>query len=340
MKRSRRSEYDKKRDRSKKDSKRKFTFSNKSENKKSDVAATSNSPKKSSPSSGSSANYESSSTSGSSSGSSSNSTSNSTSNTFDRLQRFEIDENQEKKYQQTYVPPKEKSGCANSFKIPAYIVVAIIVVRLILRFISYQSSNNTSSSKIEDYLRDKRYTTEKTRTKRNKKLSSVNAAKLIVGKNKPLREVVQLEKDSIKDIIPHVQVRLFRRYHMYDSSLFPTTPMLAKFSKYYFFYDEVKVTPNMSLTEQWISHRKQFLNEANDDYFYHERTTNRNVEDLVVKEEKFSILTEGIAIYGAATLVEYKGKRYFFHFISKNRIDETPNYAYTRKYLDYYLKIR
>ena len=125
------------------------------------------------------------------------------------------------------------------------------------------------------------------------------------------------------------------------------TPDLKKSIKRFYsqalesnYYDEVKVMPNMSLTEQWIAHRKQFLNEANDDYFYHERTTNRNVEDLVVKEEKFSILTEGIAIYGAATLVEYKGKRYFFHFISKNRIDETPNYAYTRKYLDYYLKIR
>ncbi|WP_420574847.1 hypothetical protein [Kordia sp.] len=324
MKRSRRSEYNKKRDRSKKDSKRKFTFSNKDSQQKEspEKKSVQNDPipekkeilhsevvlqKKLFP------------------------------EQKEKPIDFEVYTKQDQKYQQRTTHQRKKRSFPK-ITWPFYMVVIFFFIKLILNINRCEQNSSTQNDRYQPAFENR---TKTNRSKRNsRKISRVKVSRFIVGKNKRLREVTQLKKDSIIDIVPNVQVRLYKGFHMYNSSVFPSTPILAKYSKFHFFYDVQDVKTDVSMVDQWVSLRKKFINEANDDYFYHERYKTYDFKGLKVREEKFSILVDGIVIYGAATLVEHKNKRYFFHFISKEAIDASPNYMYLRRYLNYYLKIR
>lgn len=126
-----------------------------------------------------------------------------TSDSIDRLKDFEITENQEKKYRHRQVAPKNKSGCFN-FKIPLAIVLIVLIFKILMAIDSTARSSKTAK---EDPFMQEIMRNEK---KPRRNTLKVNAPDFMVGKNKPLREVIQLDKASTFPIIPHVNVQLFK----------------------------------------------------------------------------------------------------------------------------------
>ena len=309
MKRSRRSEYDKKRDRSEKSSERKLKYSIKSTAKTS--RSDSNTVSESKPSSSSS------------------------SNRIDRLKDFEITENHEKKYTQPRVViPKEKSGCFN-YRLPFAVVIILFIFKLIMGIGKAVSSSSTTTQ--TDPFMQEIIQNEK---KKRRNTIKINVPDYIVGKNKPLQELMQLTQTGTFPIIPHVEVHLFKGFHIYDASGFANTEILAKFSKYYFFCDRVEKSPNESLTNQWATLRNELTQQVYGSAFSYNDSKSYTYKDLKIEEKEFTILSDQTELQGIATLVEFENTRYFFHFISKEKEGTYFKATFLKKYMDYYLKIR
>ncbi|KAB8151736.1 hypothetical protein EZY14_017695 [Kordia sp. TARA_039_SRF] len=302
MKRSRRSEYDKKRNSSKKHSERKFRYSKKTDK------ATSHSK--------------------------TNSNSSSNKDTIDRLKSFEINENNEKKYKNRTVKPVKKTDYSG---LKAFVIFGILVfsiIRLVVNLTSSQTQNTpltTQDKALERILQE---------TKKFREIASVRTTDFIAGKNKIVREVTQLTKDSTLPILEHVTLKLFDKFHMYDTSSLPNTEVLAKFAKYYFFYDRVEKSPNLSMSAQWEQLRNAIANSVTTSVVALENGKNRTYKDMKIEEIDFKILYNNAELHGVATLIEFENTRYFFQFFSKEKAATHFRRNYLRKYLDYYLKIR
>ncbi|WP_298426483.1 hypothetical protein [uncultured Kordia sp.] len=258
--------------------------------------------------------------------------------TPERSVDYEVFSQGDKKYQERTTHRKKKSGYPK-IALPLAVVGILFLFRILLN-IGGSDSGSSSTNIPERYdpvYEDRVTTTTTTPTRKRKK---INAAAFIIGKGKRLREITQLEKDSTIPIIPNVKVRLFKGFHVYDSKEFPSIPILASYSKYHFFYDVQKKNPEQSMSEQWSIIREKLAERAYKGYFVYQYPKEYKVDDLLINETEFSISTKGNIVYGVATLVEYKNKRYFFQFISKEKEDKEPNYNYLRKYLNYYLKIK
>ncbi|PTX58707.1 hypothetical protein C8N46_11215 [Kordia periserrulae] len=304
MKRSRRSEYDKKRNRSKKHSERKFHFSTKTDKTASRSKAKS--------------------TSSSSSGS----------NAIDRLKGFEINENHEKKYKNRTVKPKKKTDFSGLKAFVIFGILAFSIIRLVVNLTSSQTQSTpsiTQDKALERILQE---------TKKFRENISVRTTDFIVGKNKNIREVTQLYRDSTLPVLEHVTIRLFEKFHMYDTSPFPNTEVLAKFSKYYFFYDRVEKSPNMSMSKQWEQLRNTIANNVTTCVVVLEKGKNRTYKNMEIEEIDFKILYNGAELHGVATLIAFENTRHFFQFFSREKQAAHFRRNYLRKYLDYYLKIR
>jgi hypothetical protein len=286
VKRSRHSKYDKKRTRSRKDSKRKFTYGTKQQTK----------------------------------------------NSIDRLHDFQITENQEKKYNRRQIQPR-KGNAFSIVKWPIIIIVLIFIVRLVLSFDGFQNSHSTP-------LKNDSIIQEAVRKDAQKHLPEVNVRDFIVGKNRRLRQVIQLKKDSTFPIVPYVNLRLFKAFRMYDTAAFPTTPIFAKYSKYYFFYNRVKKYSKQSLTNQWATLRNELTRKVFGSSFTFNDQKNYVYKGMIIKEKEFTILSNNTELHGVATLLEFEGMRYFFHFISKEKEGKRLNTRFLKKNIDYYLKIK
>lgn len=340
MKRSRDSRYDKKRSREKKSDQRKLSFSTKSSEKREKNERTRSSNKderrKSTPEKRTSK-----------SGYRTKATSQTPTTSATPIQKevtqererpinYEVFSQGDSQYKERTTHRKKKSGFPK-IVLPLAVVGILFLFRILLN-IGNSSSDPVSTDIPERYdpVYEDRVVTTPTPRKRKK----INAAAFIIGQEKQLREITQLTKDSIIDIIPNVQVRLFKGFHIYDSEAFPSTPILASYSKYHFFYDVQKKNADQSISEQWSILREKLAESSYNGYFVYQYPKEYTVDDLLINETEFSISTKGNIVYGAATLVEYKNKRYFFQFISKEKEDKQPNYAYLRKYINYYLKIK
>ncbi|MEM6718388.1 MAG: hypothetical protein AAF611_03635 [Bacteroidota bacterium] len=317
MKRSRRSEYDKRRNRSKKHSERKFSFTSKST--KSDASSKPKPKSSSKPKA---------------SASSTSSTKKATSpaqSSIDRLKSFEINENNQKKYKYREVVPKKRSGCFN-FRLPLFAVIIIAIIRLIMSFNDNSSSNPTEDPNIKKISNNDRVLKQKFRR--------TNAAHLVQGIPWPMRETLQLQKDSLFPIVPNVNVRLFKGFHLYDTSVLKNTAIFAKFAKYYFFYDRVEKSSTTTMSRQWENMRNTLINRMTPSVFSQEEIKNYTFKDIQIEEHDFKILFDSGELHGVATLVEFEDTRYFFHLISKEKPETHFRRTFLRKYLDYYLKIR
>lgn len=247
---------------------------------------------------------------------------------------------EEKSYTERKTYPKKQRSFSVG-KWPLGIIVLIFLVKLILNVERCQSISETpirDNSSVKDIYTTPNYRTTK-KTRRN--TPKIRVADYIVGKRKRLREVIQLQKDSLFPIIPHVNIRLFKGFHIYDPANFTNTPILAKFSKYYFFYNVEDVSDSETLTQQWARLRKTITDKVfYSDFKYNDYKSFSFKNTLTIEEKEFTITTEGKSLHGVATLIESKNKRYFFHFISKEKQEKVPNYRYLARYLNYYLKIR
>ncbi|MFK7747806.1 MAG: hypothetical protein AB8B65_05425 [Kordia sp.] len=350
MKRSRRSEYDKKRDRSKKSSERKFRFSTNSTDKEADKTQPSTSipDSNSEPSSDSSSDSDSvsdsvstsSSDSVSTSTSTSNSSSTATSNPPASFERFEVNETRQKK-SKPYIP-EGKTGCFN-FKLPLAVVIIIFIFKVIRGVVGVADTNSSTTTENDLLLKELIEKQDKKRKReraRQRRLPKVAAANFIVGRNKPLREVIQLEKDSTFQIREHVKVRLFKRFHIYDTTEFPTTPIIAKFAKFYFFHDVAEKSPGETITSQWETLRRELSEEVYGSVFSSSEIRSYTYKDLNVKLKKFTISSGNTEVQGVAALVEAEDKNYFFQLISNERKGKDFDVRFLMKYLNFYLKIR
>jgi hypothetical protein len=312
VKRSRRSAYDKKRNRSKKHSERKFSYGAK--------AKKTSPPKKASSST-------------SSSSSASTSSSSSSSSSIDRFKSFEINEQHEKKYKYREVAPKERSGCFN-YKLPIAAIIIIAVIRMLMAIGNL--TNSTPTKKESPFEKQNARMINRADERASKQLT----AYLIHGDIRPVREVAQLTKDSTFLITDHVKVRLFKGFRLHRTSTLPTTRMFAKYSKYYFSYDKVSVNPNKSMTAHWKALRSKLLRRANEGVFSSEDIKSYSFKGLQIEEKEFKITLSSLELHGIATLVESEGKRYFFHFIAQEKSGTYFRRAYLKKYMNFYLKIR
>ena len=248
---------------------------------------------------------------------------------------FEVYSQKDAQYTERTTHKKKKSSYPK-ITWPLAAVAILFLFRFLLNI--GDSSSDTITNDIPDNydpVSQERIVT----TPPSKKRTKINAAAFIIGQEKQLQEITQLKKDSIIDIIPNVQVRLFKGFHVYDSKPFPNIPILTSYSKYHFFYDVQDIVAEQSMSEQWSILREKIAENNYDGYFLYQYPKEYEVDDLLINETEFSISTKGNIIYGVATLVEYKNKRYFFQFISKERGEKEQNYNYLRKYLNYYLKI-
>ena len=155
-----------------------------------------------------------------------------------------------------------------------------------------------------------------------------------------LREVIQLEKDSVFPIIEHVNVRLFKRYHIFDTTPFEGTEILAKFSKFYFLYNRVEASPTVAMADQWLAIRNTLAENVTSSIISQEKIKNHTFKGMEIEQRDFKVLYNGGQLHGVATLIEYEGQRHFFQFISKEKDGTYLRRTYLRRYLNYYLKIR
>jgi len=313
VKRSRGSEYDKKRNRSKKHSERKFSFNNTSKASDDNSASSSEKASASTPKP--------------------KAASNSNTQYTNPQKRFEINEKQEKKYTYTDVEPKKNSSFLGLKIIVTLVIIAVSLVRIAISFKNMDSSKNTAKTQRE-VLKNMR------RNDRAYRTSSLKATDFVVGKGKRIREVMQLRKDSTFPIIDHVNIRLFKGFHLYDPAPFPYTEILAKFAKYYFFYDRVEKSPTLSMSGQWEKLRSTSANRVTSSLVSHEEVKNYTYKGLQIEEQDFKVLFGEGELHGVATLVEFENTRYFFQFIAKEKTGTYYRRTFLRKYLNFYLKIR
>jgi len=249
---------------------------------------------------------------------------------------FEVYSQGDKAYKQRTTHKKKKSSYPKIIW-PLAAVAFLFFIRFLVSI--GDSSSDSITNDIPDSY-DPVYQDRSVTTAPPKKRPKINAAVFIVGNKKKLREVTQLKEDSIINVIPNVQVRLFKGFHVYDSKPFPNIPVVASYSKFHFFYDVQDKVAEQSISEQWSILREKLAESNHKGYFMYQYPKEYEIDDLLINETEFSISTKGNIIYGVASLVEYKNKRYFFQFISKERVEKEQNYNYLRKYLNYYLKVK
>ncbi|MEM6685088.1 MAG: hypothetical protein AAF617_04765 [Bacteroidota bacterium] len=313
MKRSRRSEYDRKKNRPEKHSERKFT------NKESTEA------------SGSTASDVPKSIAASSMEDTAPST---TSTTPVRPKSVVPIVNETRK--SAYGEALEKKSSYSGLKIVLVIAVAIFsIVRLVYSLNKLDKPD--SVAKQQKSLKKARRTLERSFSNSN---SNVKVTDFIVGKNVPIREIMQLRKDSVFPIIDHVNVRLFERFHIFDATTYENTEILAKFSKYYFLYDRVDASPIVNMGDQWVTLRNAIANGAASNIISQEKTKEYNFKGMQIEEHDFKVLYGNGQLHGVATLIEHDGKRHFFQFVSKEKNGTYFRRSYLRRYLNYYLKIK
>ncbi|WP_046756126.1 hypothetical protein [Kordia jejudonensis] len=340
MKRSRDSRYDKKRSRDKKDDRRKLKFSTKSTEKseKDERSRTSNKderrprvPEKRTPKPETSTVPT--------TKVATNSTTSSPENTAtipERTVDYEVFSKTDSTYTKRTTHRKKKGGFPK-IVLPLAVVGILFLFRILINIgdsSDDQFSNDPPVTYEPSYENTRVVTTPPT-----KKRKKINVAAFITGEEDRLKEITQLSEDSIVNIIPNVEVRLFKGFHMYETKDFSDTPIVASYSKYHFFYDVQPKVEDQTLSEQWSIFREKLAERSYNGYFMYDYPKKYKSDDFLIEETEFSISLKGNVIYGVATLIEYKNKRYFFQFISKERDDKDPNYAYLRKYLNYYLKI-
>lgn len=334
MKRSRHSRYDKKRSRDKKDDKRRFSFSTKnSENntqasERKRISNKEERRRKTPEKRTQKPEYKNS--------NSDTISENTTTQTQNYHVDFEVFSKSDTVYKQQTTHRKKKRGFPK-IVLPIGIAIILFLVRIILAF------GGSSSQSIPDHHSNRYqpvYENRSVRSTPKRRRKRINAAYFFIGKGNRLREITQLKKDSIINIIPDVEVHLFKGFHIFDSKPYPKSPILASYSKYHFFYDVQETVKNQSISEQWSIMREKMAENAYNGYFLYQYPKKYKIDDLLVTETEFSISTTGNIVYGVATLVAYKNKCHFFQFISKEKEGKSPNYNYLRKYLNYYLKIK
>lgn len=162
----------------------------------------------------------------------------------------------------------------------------------------------------------------------------------MTGERTKLREVTQLVKDSVFPILPNVTINLSKGFHLFDTSRFSTTAIFAKYSKFYVAFDSIPAVENQSLTLQWESFREDIIGQQSYTTFLHEDEMSYEYKGITIEKKNFIISSLGTNLRGVATLMEFEGMRYFFHFVSEDRTSRVSSSSYLRKYLDVYLKIR
>lgn len=206
--------------------------------------------------------------------------------------------------------------------------ILLIVAQLTLGIIQF---SDTSSTPVKNDLPVK---------KTKKRLPKIDVPYFITGKQTVLREVTQLAKDSVLPVIPHTTINLSKGFHLYDTSEFPTTAILAKYSKFYFSYDSIPVAEDQSLTLQWKSLRNNLVAQKPGSVISFKDHLEYSYKGIKIEKKQFTISLLGTNLRGVATLMEFEGMRYFFHFVSVDRTSRISSYLYLRKYMDIYLKIR
>lgn len=162
---------------------------------------------------------------------------------------------------------------------------------------------------------------------------------LLTGKMVPGKELLQLQKDSVFPVTEHVNVHLYKKFHLYDSAITSTTELFGKFSKYYFFYDRVEKSASESIVDQWeVLRSKCSRRQIATSIFLHKKFKEYSFKNVTVEEHKFTILWDTIEMQGIAALVETENDRFFFHFISKEKKGHKFDTSFLRKYLNLYLK--
>lgn len=209
--------------------------------------------------------------------------------------------------------------------------ILLIVLQLTLGIIQFSDS---SSTPVENDWSVPTLKKSDTRTPK------IDVPYFMTGEITKLREVTQLIKDSVFPIIPHITVNLSKSFHLYDTSKFPTTAIFAKYSKFYFAFDSIPVLENKSLTSQWESIRKDIIGHQSYTTFSHENEMSYEYKGISIEKKNFTISSFETNLRGVATLMEFEGMRYFFHFVSEDRTSRVSTYPYLRKYLNVYLKIR
>jgi hypothetical protein len=352
VKRSRRSEYDKKRNRSKKSSERKFQFSTK----KSDENSTSKRTSKKEQS-----NREKQKEHISDSKKDVLDTSQKTPITTETFSKtptpshivdFEVFSKNDKQYQQRTTFQKKRS-VFSKFKIPIIACVLIFGLAFVLSLpdnseekisvdepnypekSSYTEKPNYKKKSYNAKQRDSLW--EVTKVERFKRVIKPDISRVIIGNNVKLKEKRKRNSTYIKQIIPNVAVHIPKELPIFDTKTIPNVSILAKDAEHYFFYSIEKIEKGKLMGTQWRDMRESFMDESLDDYFYFANSESYDRRRII--EIDFSIIADGVIFYGAATLIEHKGRYHFFHFMEARSFMQKPNYKEVREKLYTYLKM-
>lgn len=360
MKRSRRSEYDKKRNRSKKSSERKFQFSTNPTDKDSDT-----SPKKNKDTTHrqeqklKTSNKKD--TSKTLAQTEKTTVTSAETNTINRPIEFEVFSKNDKQYQQRTAFQKKKSPFSK-LKLPlisSLFIIALFGLVFMLNIVTdtekeetimqvEESANNeyvNADPKKKDSLRKaykiaflkKDSLRKASRKEYFKQLEKPDISRVIVGNNVNLKEKKARNSTYKKRILPNVTVHIPKELPIYDTRAIPNVSILAKNSDEYFFYSKEKKENGKNIVLQWIGLRKSLIDESLDDYFNFANSERYDKGNIV--EVDFSIIIDGFIFYGAATLIKHNNQYHFFHLMSVRASYEKPNYKEVREKLYTYLKM-
>ncbi|MFK7747805.1 MAG: hypothetical protein AB8B65_05420 [Kordia sp.] len=348
MKRSRRSEYDKKRNRSKKSSERKFQFSVNGPNNDSDVSQKHSkntirpkeekrkTPDKKPKTNQPTARFT-------------------ETNTTNHPIDFEVFSKRDRQYKQRTSFQKKKS-LFSRFKIPIITAILMLGLGFIFSLIEYNTEKNTSEESTTNeyqnaspakqdsmrqaykraYLRQDSIK-KATRRENFKKIVKTDITRVIVGNDMQPKKRKARNSTYIKQIIPNVFVHIPKEFPMYNTNASPNVAIFAKNSDEYFFYSKEKPEKWKNMIMQWIDLRRSLIDESLDDYF--NLAGSESYDNYRIKEADFSMIIDGFIFYGVATLIKYNNQYHFFHFIKVRSSYEKPNYDEVREKLYTYLKM-
>lgn len=343
MKRSRRSEYDKKRNRSKKHSERKFQFSANRTDKDSDVSPKNNKDtphhkeqklKTSNKKDTAKALPQ------TEKATATFAQTNTTNHPID----FEVFSKNDKKYQQRTTFQK-KPSLFSKLKLPlisSVIIVVLFGLVFMLNLKDYTPQRNSLDA--PNYTKGPSVDTKKrdsirkiSKRERFKRLVKPDLSRVIVGSNVKLKEKKVRNSTYKKRIIPNVTVHIPKELPIFDTKAIPNVSILAKNSEQYFFYSSEKIEKGKVMITQWIHLRKSHIDESLDDYFNFANSERYDKGNIL--EVDFSIIIDGFIFYGAATLIKHKDRYHFFHLMEIRASNEKPNYKEVREKLYTYLKM-
>ncbi|MEM6685087.1 MAG: hypothetical protein AAF617_04760 [Bacteroidota bacterium] len=342
MKRSRRSEYDKKRNRSKKHSERKFTYAKKETETHKSVTkklTTKESSRKATEKKkiANTAQKEPISTA-----------------TFTQKTAsihpidYEVFSKNDKKYRQR-TSFRRKRSILSRFKWPLIIIAIFVTVNLIMKLI-HSEVTALKTSKVTVYeeteeveVDDEVYELdtsesfyERERRLKFERMLRTDASVLIVGTNVKLIPK-RVTKDFVKRVLPNVTVQLPKVFTQYNTNAFPKLVTLAKDSIKYFFHESEKIIPSKTMYQQWRTHRDSYINDDTNDYFYDEYLSKNRENNSM--DMNSSYIYKGFVLYGAAILIEHNNRYHYFQYMEKKALDDKPHYKEVRKKLNTYLKI-